>query len=127
MPETKSNWFLILISFSCLLAIFCAFYFFYYKKNYDFIVEVPCDVSKEVCFQRDCSNPDDCPANELSDFKRYSLKARDFQFCENEDCTSACENGKIECELLECVEDIEFGESCSLPVLETEKQNQQND
>lgn len=125
MPEgeaKKSNWFLWLIGISCLIAIVCSFYFFYYKKDYNFIVEVACDTSKETCFQRDCSNPDDCPPNGLSDFKRYSLNAGDFKMCENEDCTKACESGTIKCNPVACVENTEVGESCS--TLESSVNNQ---
>ncbi len=112
--EGKTNdWFLILISLSCLAVIASAFYFFYYQKNYDFIVEVACDSATETCFQRDCSNPDDCPPNGLSDFKRYSLSAGDFKMCESEDCTNACESGTIKCEQIECTEDEIMGETCS--------------
>lgn len=120
--EKKSDWFLWLIGLSCLAAIGCAFYFFYYQKDYDFIVETACDPTKETCFQRDCANPDDCPPNGLSEFKRYSLNAGDFHACENEDCTAACETGKIKCEPIECAEDEEMGESCS--VLETPADNE---
>lgn len=113
MPEEKkSDWFLWLIGLSCLTVIAVSFYFFYFQKDYDFIVETACDPLKEECFQRDCTNPDDCPPNGLSSFKRYSLKASDFQFCENEDCTTACESGQINCERIKCEEDIDFGESC---------------
>jgi len=112
--DKKNNWFLWLVGLSCLVVITCAFYFFYFKKDYDFIVEVACDPSKEICFQRDCSNPDDCPPNGLSDFKRYSLNAGDFSKCLNEDCTNACETGTIKCEPIICVEDLEVGESCSI-------------
>lgn len=119
--EKKSDWFLWLISISCLVAIFVSFYFFYYKKDYDFIVEIACDISKEECFQRDCSNLDDCPPNGLSDFKRYSLKANDFKMCENEDCTNACETGTIKCEPIECAEDEIMGESCSIFELPVEE------
>ena len=117
MPEgedKKSNWFLWLIGISCLIAVIISFYFFYFKKDYDFIVEVACDPSKETCFQRDCSNPDNCPPNGLSDFKRYSLNAGDFNKCENEDCASACETGSIKCGPIECAEDEEVGEFCSI-------------
>lgn len=97
--EKKSNnWFLRAMIGCCIIAVLVSFYFFFYKKDYDFIVEVPCDVLKEQCFQRDCSNPDDCPPNGLSDFKRYSLGAGDFKLCENEDCTKVCESGTIKCE-----------------------------
>lgn len=108
------NIFLYVMLGGCLIAVATSFYFFYFKKDYKFIVEVLCDSSKEICFQRDCSNPDDCPPNGLSDFKRYSLNAGDFKMCENEDCTNACENGTIKCEPIECVEDEKMGEFCSV-------------
>lgn len=116
MPETaepKFNWFLWLIGVSSLAVIFSSFYFFYFKKDYEFIVESPCDPLMETCFQRDCSNPDDCPPNGLADFKRYSLNAADFAKCENEDCTVACETGLISCERVNCEPSEELGESCS--------------
>ena len=111
--EKKHNIFLYILLGSVALAILSSFYFFYFKKDYDFIVEVKCDTSKEVCFQRDCSNPDNCPPNGLSDFKRYSLKAKDFKYCENEDCASVCESGQIRCTQVECTEDPSVGETCS--------------
>lgn len=98
-----------------LAVIFSNFYFFYFKKNYEFIVETACDPLVEQCSQRDCSEEGFCPPNELSDFKRYSINANDFQFCTNEDCTSACESQTIECLPLECEENIDYGETCSLP------------
>ncbi len=76
-------------------------------------MEVVCDPSKETCFQRDCSNPDNCPPNGLSDFKRYNLKASDFKMCQNEDCENACEIGAIKCEPIECTVDEIMGEFCS--------------
>jgi len=99
------------------------FYFFYFKKNYDFLIEVPCDPTKEECIERDCSVPDSCPPNELSLFKRYSLKASDFKFCPNEDCALVCESGEIECIQEECVEDLEMGESCIYPSEFVDKEN----
>lgn len=112
--EKKNDWFLWLIGISCFVAIILSFYFFYFKKDYDFIVEVTCDSAKEQCFQRDCSKPGNCPPNGLSDFKRYSLNAGDFKMCENEDCASVCETGSIKCAPIACVEDLEVGESCTV-------------
>ncbi len=111
--EKKINWFLWLVGISCLIVISTSFYSFYFKKNYDFVVETACDPTMEACFQRDCSNPDDCPPNGLSDFKRYTLSAGDFKECANEDCSSACSTGLIKCEQLECTPDDFLGESCS--------------
>jgi hypothetical protein len=125
MDETKEeksgNWFLWAIVLCCAVAVAVSFYSFYFNKNYDFIVETACDPAKEECFERDCTNPDDCPPNGLSDFKRYSLNAGDFKMCENEDCTLACETALIECIQLECVEDPEWGEYCVSPETVTEE------
>ena len=117
MPEgakKENNIFLFLLLGGSFIVIAASFYFLYIKKDYEFIVEVSCDPTKETCIQRDCSNPDNCPPNGLSDFKRYSLNAGDFESCKNEDCTEACETGSIKCTQIECVEDLTAGESCSI-------------
>jgi hypothetical protein len=103
-----------------LSVIVSCFYFFYFKKNYNFIIEAPCDSTQEECFIRDCTNSDDCPLNGLAEFKRFSLKASDFKYCPEENCAEVCENGEIKCEQLECVEDEIMGESCLSPETETE-------
>ena len=115
MPEgDKTNdWFLWSIGISCLAVIVCTFYLFYLNKDYNFIVEIACDPAIETCFQRDCSNPDDCPPNELSNFKRYGVSANDFKKCENEDCAEICLTGTIQCEPVECTENLDAGESCT--------------
>ncbi len=111
--DKKTNWFLFSMTLSCGFLVIYIFYIFYYKKNYDFIVEVRCDPAIETCFERSCSDPADCPPNQLSTFKRYSLSAKDFKSCENENCTYACTAGVIKCEPIECTEDLDVGESCT--------------
>ena len=115
--EQKTNWFLWLIGLSCLAVIVSSFYSLYFKKNYEFVVETSCNPEVDICFERDCTNPDDCPPNGLSDFKRYKLNAGDFSKCENEDCTLACETGLINCTQVTCVADELLGESCTTPEL----------
>lgn len=107
------NIFLYALLLGCAVAIASSFYFFYFKKQYDFVVEVACDPTVEICYQRDCTNADDCPPNQLSNFKRYSLSADDFDMCDYENCALACVDGRINCTPIECTEDIEVGESCS--------------
>jgi len=125
MPEEdkKLNWFIILTILCVVAVVGSSFYVFFFQKKYDFIIETTCNPEEEVCLQRDCTNPEDCPPNELSIFKRYSLNANDFKSCENEDCTEACLSGAIECELLECVEDPEYGETCIDPEIYVEPEN----
>ena len=92
-----------------LIVIISSFYFLFLKKDFQFLVETNCDKNKEQCFERDCTNPDDCPPNNLTVFKRYSLKASDFKYCTNEDCAEACETHKIKCAEVKCINSNETG------------------
>lgn len=122
--ENKHNIFLYVMLGGCLVAILTSFYFFYLKKDYDFFIETSCDPTTETCFYRDCENsPDDCPPNNLSYYNQYTISAKDFSKCENEDCAVACSTNLIACEKTECTEsDIADG-ICLAPVSETEIQN----
>lgn len=106
-PKKFFTLFTIINIFIFLGVIFASFYFFYFKKNYNFFVEVACDPTQSQCFKRDCSDPDNCPPNGLETFKRYSIKASDFKYCENEDCSVACESGQIKCDEIKCIKDSE--------------------
>ncbi len=114
--EEGVNYFLIFVVLSVVAVIFTSFYNFYFKKNYSFMVEASCDSQKEVCFYRDCDTEDaECPPNNLSYYKKYTINAKDFPLCENEDCTNACSTGLIKCEETECVmQDVKDG-LCVLP------------
>jgi len=120
MPEKEEikkqhNFFLNALMILCLLAIGASFYFYYFKKDYDFIVEAKCDPTAETCFYRDCTNPDDCPPNQLSYYNTYTIKAHDFRFCLEGDCDQVCKNGLISCQKTECTEsDISYG-ICLIP------------
>ncbi len=118
MPEEDKkthNLFLYALLISCLAVIVISFYFFYYKKDYNFIVQTKCDNTKEKCFYRDCSVEGDCPPNNLSYYKEYTIKAKDFNKCTNEDCTEACANEVINCVKTECSEDQLIAGSCVAP------------
>lgn len=101
-------------------AIISCFYLFYIKKDFDFIVETDCDPNTETCFYRDCGIVDECPPNNLSYYNEYTLKAKDFQSCPNEDCMEACASGTIECIKTECTEDDIKDEICVVPILNIE-------
>ena len=90
-----------------LVVIISNIYFLYIKKDFPFLVETTCDKNIEQCFERDCTNPDDCPPNGFTAFKRYSIKASDFKYCANEDCKDACESGQIKCTQVTCIKDSE--------------------
>ncbi|MBP9715627.1 MAG: hypothetical protein KBD48_00335 [Candidatus Pacebacteria bacterium] len=118
MPEEEPkshNVFLYILLISCAVVIATSFYFFYFKKDYNFIVETACDNTKETCFYRDCSIDGECPPNNLSYYNQYTIKARDFSACVNEDCTSAIQSGAVQGEKTECTEEDITNEVCVAP------------
>lgn len=125
MEEQKknknNNIFLSLLLIGVLAVVAMSFYSFYYQKNYDFFVETNCDPDKEICFYRDCEgDPDICPPNNLSYYNQYTINAKDFELCLNEDCTQVCSTGAINCVKTECtVEDTDAG-ICTTPPVNTE-------
>lgn len=98
----------------CLIAILISFNNFYINKNFDFIVETSCNPEVETCYFRNCQAEDaECPPNNLSYYKVYSLNAKDFKKCENEDCAVFCSINSDLCEETVCSE--EDGEECISP------------
>ena len=93
----KHNIFLYSLLAGCLIAIASSFYFFYIKKDFNFIIETKCNPEIEICTYRDCTNPDDCPPNGFSYYNTYTIKANDFKACANEDCSYVCSNNIINC------------------------------
>ena len=89
-----------------------SFYKYFYTKNYDYLVEASCDTSIESCFFRDCTNPDDCPPNGLSEYKAYYVNAADFAQCADNSCKAECEAGSISCTPIACDESV--GDTCSI-------------
>lgn len=86
---------------ACFLAVAIVLIFpfkkFVLDRDFFYVVEVPCDPQKETCLYRDCST-DECPPNQLNDYKRYKISARDFSICRSESCYLECEARKIMCE-----------------------------
>jgi hypothetical protein len=117
MPEeeNKHNIFLSTLIVFVFIAIASSFYLFYFKKDFDFITETKCNPESETCFYRDCTNPDDCPPNNLSYYNQYLVKANDFDICVNEDCTDACTNRLIDCVKLQCTDEDINNEVCISP------------
>ena len=96
----------ILFSVSVFLFFFTithGFITIYLTKNFNYLVEVSCDQSKEKCFQRDCINPGDCPPNNLSIYKKFYITATYFPECTNGTCDNLYKQNpalfhKIECD-----------------------------
>jgi len=120
--NNKNNSFLYILLGGVFVTIFVSFYSFYFKKDFDFFIETKCDPTLETCFLRDCVGyPDICPPNNLSYYNMYTIKAKDFKFCPEEDCTDTCKLGVINCVKTECTDsDINEG-ICVAPIVELEE------
>lgn len=75
---------------------------FLIAKDYDFIVEAPCDPLVDICFARDCSLPDECPPNNLENYRMFNIKAYDFEKCADNSCLNECLSGQIYCQEIFC-------------------------
>lgn len=92
-------------------AIAVSFYHYFYKKNYDYLVESACDPTVEVCFIRDCNEADACPPNGLAIYKQYQIRASDFKGCTDNSCLHECESGAVKCVPIAC--DSTGGDECT--------------
>lgn len=94
----------ILVSALVLATLVANFYTFYFQKNYDFIVEAPCDPTTQTCFVRDCSESSECPPNGLEQYRMFTVNAADFEKCSDDSCLYECVAGVIQCEEIFCDE-----------------------
>jgi len=94
--------FLLILVLSVLAVATATTYKFLLEKNYNFVVEAPCDSSTNACFIRSCFNSDDCPPNGLENYRIFNVKASDFEKCTNNSCLNECLSGKISCKETKC-------------------------
>lgn len=94
--------FLVLIFIMFGLVVVSNYYILYYKKDYNFILEAPCDTSKNTCFVRDCNSGYGCPPNNLNKYRIFKINAGDFNLCQNNSCLNECENKTISCFEIKC-------------------------
>jgi hypothetical protein len=113
--KKSSNVRLLTVFLLCIASVLVVNYrHFFVEKNYQYLVEAPCDSSQETCFVRDCAeSPDECGVNTFSPYKEYYLSARDFSVCGTTACATECTMGEIACEPIEC--DATAGDSCESP------------
>lgn len=102
--------FFVVIGITLVIPLSAAFYKYYYKQDYDYLVEAPCEPANETCHTRDCST-EECPPNGLSDYKIFTVKAYDFAKCKKNSCKEECEKELIYCTPILCVESE--GDSCT--------------
>jgi len=98
--------FLTTISLLVILTILSTAYIFLVRKDYDFIIEAPCDPALDTCFSRDCSD-DECPPNGLELYRVFSVRAADFPTCSDNSCLQECMQGSIACTETVCGESDE--------------------
>ena len=92
--DSKNNFFTLRqLHWILIIAVLCAvavsFYKYYFLEAFDFFVEAPCDSSTNECYVRDCSTGE-CPPNELSHYRLFSINASDFASCDDNSCSNLC-------------------------------------
>lgn len=107
MQKIKEEGLFIIVTCLIISVLIAAYYIFYIKEEYAMTVEAPCDSSLQSCFIRDCTNPDDCPANGLTEYRIFDVKASDFETCADGSCLNECITGTIICEEETCGDNTE--------------------
>lgn len=76
-------------------------YRYWYEKDFTTLVEASCNPTLALCYVRDCET-DECPPNGLSEYRVFSVAAKDFAKCADETCLFECSNSIIACEEIAC-------------------------
>jgi|GEM_PF-1011281 hypothetical protein len=108
--EISSKILLSLLAVSVLVVIVATADKFLVERDYYFSLEAQCDPTERSCFVRDCA-VDECPPNELENYRIFEVAAADFDFCSENDCLRECESGKVRCMEVECDENAD--DACS--------------
>lgn len=109
--KKDTYWLVFTLVGGCIVSVIFCLYFFFIQKQYNYLIETECNPEKEECFVRDCESEDsDCPPNGFSYYKKYSISAKDFKMCPEENCQALCESGGSSCVQTKCAEaDFESG------------------
>lgn len=116
IKRTSISLWILLISVCVVLGL--SLYKNYIKKDYTFYTEAFCDSSASECFVRSCENPDDCPPNQLEEYRAFELPAAEFVNCSDNSCLNICPSTEHSCTEILCssLEDSE----CVGPIVEVE-------
>lgn len=102
VPMKSGNWLLWLLLLSVIIACSAGAYKYLIVEDYSFIVEASCDSVTQSCYQRDCSNPDDCPPNGLSVYRVFELPSSEFKNCSDNSCANICPSELYQCTEIAC-------------------------
>ena len=98
----SGSWLLWVLLLSVVVVCGASAYKYLFAEKYPFIVEAACDPIVQSCYERDCSNPDDCPPNGLSLYRVFELPASEFKNCSDNSCTNICPSESRGCVEIDC-------------------------
>jgi hypothetical protein len=99
---------------SAVLAFLVSGYLYAYAKQYEYLVEAPCDSATHECYMRDCEE-EECPPNGLASYRLFAVPARLFPSCTDNGCLNVCLSEGSACRELKCSGDTES--ACEGPLL----------
>jgi len=93
---------LFLLFFIAIFAVLAnSIYQYRYGKDFTILVETSCDSTLTSCYVRDCET-EECPPNGLSEYRVFSVAAKDFSKCTDDPCLFECSNNVISCTEIVC-------------------------
>lgn len=115
MPQSYLPWiFVALVA----LAFAVSAIRFWALQEYAYLVEQECDPGTHLCFARSCDEGE-CPPNELSFYRMFSIPAESFKECADNSCINLC-TGELDspCEEILC---LPGEETCTAPPVAPEE------
>lgn len=105
--DVKSLTILVAVLTITVAPVISNFYMYYFTHNYNYLIKVNCDPKKEICFYEECEGSPNCDQQEVNNYKKYYVKALDFDKCKHDMCQEECDKGEVKCKLIPCGESIE--------------------
>jgi len=87
--EKEANFYVLFFIASAILVACASFYSHLYAQNLEYLVEETCNPEISTCFVRDCEE-EECPPNELTEFRTLVVPAGIFSKCKENSCIDAC-------------------------------------
>lgn len=89
-PSSRVRVAVLVVLVATFLSLLTAYTKYVYAKDYNFLVEAPCNPDEMSCYVRDCN--DYCPPNELEIYQTFLISASDYSSCTSNSCENVCEN-----------------------------------
>ena len=100
--RSTTSWIIWILLLSVVIIFGQSLYQNLYSKSFTFQVEMACNSETSECYSRMCQNDGDCPPNNLTTYRVFTLPASEFQKCSDNSCSNICSSEHNNCTEVLC-------------------------